>query len=227
MAATNIVLDYLWIFGHAGFESAGIAGAGWATVCAFWVRAALYMLLLVGPANRRQYQTVSGCRFDLPLFTRLLRYGAPNGLQFLLEVGAFTAFLLLVGRLGALELTATNLAFNVNSLAFMPMMGLGIAASTLVGQRLGENRPDLAARSTWTTFVFSAVYMGSMALVYVTVPEVVLFAYGTNADPEQFQRIRDMTALLMRFLAAFALFDAMNVIFCSAIKGAGDTRFVL
>lgn len=227
MAAVNIVFDYLWIFGHAGFGSAGIAGAGWATVCAFWFRAAMYLFLMLRPATRREYQTLAGCRFDLSLFTRLLRYGAPSGLQFLLETSAFTAFLLLVGRLGALELTATNLAFNVNSLAFMPMMGLGIAATTLVGQRLGENRPEMAARSTWTIFTFAAVYMSTMAVVYVTVPQVVLFAYGTNADPVQFQKIREITALLMRFLAAFALFDAMNVIFSNAVKGAGDTKFVL
>ncbi len=227
MALTNVVLDYLWIFGHAGFAAAGIAGAGWATVCAFWVRAALYLVLMLRAENRRQYATLRGCRFDRPLFGRLLYFGTPNGMQFVLEVGAFTMFLLLVGRLGSLELTATNLAFNVNSLAFMPVMGLGIAASTLVGQRLGEDRPDLAARSTWTTFAVGALYMGTIATLYVTVPQVVLFAYGTNADPERFRQIAALTTTLMRFLAAFALFDAMNVVFCNAIKGAGDTRFVL
>lgn len=227
MALLNIVLDYLWIFGNFGFEPMGIAGAGWATVCGFWLRAGLYLMLMLRPSMQQAYATLTGCRLERRLLTRLIRFGAPNGLQFLLEVGAFTGFLLIVGRLGSLELTATNLAFNVNGLAFMPIMGLGIAASTLVGQRLGQNRPDLAERSTWTTFWLGALYIGTIALVYVSVPQLVLFAYGRNADPEEFRQISAVTAILMRFLAAFALFDAMNVVFCSAIKGAGDTRFVL
>ena len=65
-------------------------------------------------------------------------------------------------------LAATTLAFTVNNVAWVPMWGLGTAVSTMVGQQLGENRPDLAARATWTALVIALVYMGTMALLYVT-----------------------------------------------------------
>ena len=86
-------------------------------------------------------------RFDRELFVRFLRFGFPQGLHFFLDVASFAVFMLLIGRLGRNELAATNLAFNLNTLAFVPMLGLGTAVSTLVGQRIGEGRPEIAVRT--------------------------------------------------------------------------------
>ena len=69
------------------------------------------------------------------------RFAAPGGMQWLVECGSFTLFITLVGGLGKLPQAATMLAFNVNSVAWVPMMGMGLAVSTLVGQQLGGNRP--------------------------------------------------------------------------------------
>lgn len=229
-AALNIVLDYLWIFGYAGFPEWGIAGAAWATVAALWFKTAVYLVLILQKKYRDQYGIISGFRFDRELFARLIRYGFPSGMQFLLEVGAFTGFLMMVGRLGERELAATNLAFNVNTVAFIPMFGVGTAVATLVGQRLGENRPDLAARGTWTAFWLSSVYTGVMTLLYFFTPQLFLFAHEAGMTPKQaaeFEELRDLVYFLLRFVAAYCVFDMMNMVFVGALKGAGDTRFIL
>ena len=226
-ALLNVALDYAWIFGHWGFPPLGIEGAAWATVVSQWFRVLLYWRLMDRPAHRLEYQLVSGRRFDPALFRRLLHFGGPNGLQMLVEVSAFTIFILLVGRLGQDAMAATTLAFNVNSVAFVPMLGLGIAVSTMVGQQLGRGHPDLAARATRTSFWMALVYMGTMALLYVAAPDLFLMGHASGTEPEEFTRLRDVTVVLLRFVAAYCLFDAMNLIFVSAIKGAGDTRFIL
>jgi MATE family multidrug resistance protein len=151
----------------------------------------------------------------------------PSGLQIFLEVAAFSVFLLLLGRLGPQAMAATNLAFNINTLAFVPMIGVGIGVSTLVGQQLGRDRPDLAARATWTGFWMAQIYMGGMAAAYFLVPDLFLFGHAWGTDPARFESIRQTTVVLLRFVAAYCLFDAMNVIFAGALKGSGDTRFVL
>jgi MATE family multidrug resistance protein len=179
------------------------------------------------PRYRRRYGMAAGRRFDAALFRRLLRFGGPNGLQFLVEVAAFTLFILLVGRLGPLDMAATTLAFNVNAVAFVPMLGLGIGLSPWVGQQGGGGPPAVAARAAWTTMWMAWAYMGTMAALYVLVPDLFLWGHASGTPPERFYELRGITVVLLRFVAAYCLLDAMNVVFCSVLKGAGDTRFIL
>ncbi len=222
----NAVLDYAWIFGHCGFAAHGIAGAALATTTAEWTRVLLYAAIMMRPAYRQTYRMAAGWRPSLPLMRRLLRFGGPGGLQLFMEVACFTGFILLVGRLGPDAMAATNLAFNVNAMAWMPVVGLGIAVTTLVGQQLGGNRPELAARGTWTALVLALGYMGTMALLYLLTPDLFLFGHALGTAPATFRPLRNMTVVLLRFVAVYCLFDAMNLVFSSAIKGAGDMRFV-
>lgn len=226
-SVVNIVLDYCWIFGHAGFPALGIEGAGWATVTAQWFRVVAYLGLMMRPRWREPYGLVAGRRFDGPLMRRLFRYGGPNGLQVFVEVVAFAVFLLVVGRLGPDAMAATTVAFNVNALAWVPLLGLGIGLSAIVGQQLGRDRPDLAARATWTTFVIAQVYLCTAAVFYVAWPDVFLVGHAAGTDPQRFAALRALTVVLLRFVAAYSLLDAMNVVFAATLRGAGDTRYIL
>ncbi len=226
-AILNIALDYAWIFGHWGFPELGLTGAAWATAVSQWARALAYWLLTESSRYRQKYQWAAGRRVDLPLLRRLWRFGSPNGLQFFVETAAFTIFILLVGWLGQEAMAASTLAFNVNTLAFVPILGLGTAVTTMVGQQLGRNRPDLAARATWTSFWMAMVYTGTLAVLYVVTPNLFLMAYASHANPQEFEGLREVVVMLLRFVAAYSLFDAMNIGFAGAIKARGDTRFIL
>jgi MATE family multidrug resistance protein len=48
-----------------------------------------------------------------------------------------------------------------------------------------------------------------------------------KADPQGFSEIYQYSIVLLRFVAVYSIFDTLNIIFTSAIKGAGDTRFVM
>lgn len=226
-AAVNISLDYCWIFGKAGFPAWGMDGAAYATVVAHWFQAGAFFVLFLLPRNRDTFGTWSGRRADRELFGRLWRFGAPAGLQMLLDVSGFTIFVMFLGRIGPTELTVTNLVFNINNLAFIPMLGMGIATTTLVGQRLGENRPDLAARATWSAFTLAALYVSCIGAAYVFAPNLLLAIHGMKMDATQYETLRETSATLLRFVAVYCLFDMMIIVFVGALKGAGDTRFIL
>jgi MATE family multidrug resistance protein len=132
-----------------------------------------------------------------------------------------------VGRLGTASLAATNIAFNINTLAFMPMIGGGIAISVLVGQYLGAQKPDIAQTAVYSGFHLTFIYMTSIAAAYVLLPDLFVAPFAHQADPEGFAEIYRNSIVLLRFVAVYCLFDTMNIIFCSAIKGAGDTRYVM
>jgi MATE family multidrug resistance protein len=223
----NLVLDYALIFGHWGFPDLGIRGAGIATVVAGVFSLLMFFALLCSRSNNDTFHTIRGWRLERELFVRLLRYGFPSGVQFFLEMAGFTAFVLLVGRLGIASLAATNIAFNINTLAFMPMIGCGIAVSVLVGQYLGGDKPDRAQSVVYSGFQLTLVYMISIAAAYVLVPDIFVAPFALRADPGGFSEIYGYSVILLRFVAVYSVFDTMNIVFCSAIKGAGDTRYVM
>jgi len=225
--AVNLILDYMLIFGKWGMPSMGIKGAGLATVIAGIFSLLVFLVLVASEKYNSAYATLTGWRFNKELFLRVLRYGLPNGVQFFLEMVGFTGFVLIVGRLGTASLAATNIAFNINTLAFMPMIGCGIAISVLVGQYLGANNPRTAQRSAYSGFHLSIIYMGTIALAYVAVPDLFVAPFALNADSQVFPEIYAMSIILLRFVALYSLFDTLNLVFASAIKGAGDTRFVM
>ena len=228
-ALLNLVLDYCWIFGYYGFPEWGLAGAAWATVAASWVKALVYVALPLQAPHRARYGTLSGLRLDLPLVRRMLFFGGPSGFQMLLDVTGFTVFVLLIGRLGDIESQATSMAFSISSLAFMPIYGLHLAVGVLVGERLGENRDDLAARATYTTLQISWLYMLAISALYVLVPQLFLNGFRTDftAPSANEAAVERMAVVLLQFVAAYNLLDATQMVFIGAIKGAGDTPFVM
>lgn len=222
----NAVLDYLFIFGYGGLPEMGIAGAGWATVLATAVSALVGLGFMLRAPYRAEFATLSGWRFEVALFLRLLRFGLPSGLQWALDGLAFTVFLFLVGRMGDAELAATSITFTLNLLAVLPALGLGQAVQVLVGQRLGEDRPDLAERSTWSGFQIAWLYMAVVALAYVLVPDLFVRLFENPDEGVKGEAVAALVPLLLRFVAVYSLFDSMGLVFSCALKGAGDTRFV-
>lgn len=233
----NAVLDYVLIFGCAGLPAwmpgrqrlpaYGIAGAAAATSISYVFSAGLYALALVRGPWAGEYKLWSGRTFDAKLFWRLLRFGLPNGLQQFVDVGCFTIFIQLISTLGEQELAATNLAFNLNTLAFVPMLGLGTAVMTLVGRRVVQGRDDLAARTTWIAFGMATIYMSLFIGLYLFAPWFMLWPYTLGDNPQEFRALEPQIVRLLRFVAVYSLFDAMSIVFGSATRGAGDTRFAL
>jgi len=222
--AVNAVTSWTLIFGRYGFPAMGIVGAGLATIVGGATSAIFALILLFRRRYRAEFGTLTGWRFDPALFARLMRYGLPNGVAAALDTLGIALFTLFVGRMGDAQMDATSVAFALNLVAYLPIFGVGQAVEILVGRRLGENDPATAARSTWTGVVCALLITGVAAAGYVCfpVPMTELF----HSEGPQWERVRAMAPLLLRFVAVYCLFDAMGLIFSCALRGAGDTRFV-
>ena len=223
--AVNFVVDYVLIFGWGPFPEMGIEGAAWGTVLARTMACVAYFVLLKWFNDHEAHDFRGWPKFDLPLLKRLLRFGVPNGIHFFIDVFGFTVFVLLIGGIGSRELAATSLAFNLNTLAFIPLFGFGMAVSTLVGNRVGEGKPEIAEATTWNAFRLASCWMGFFAIVYLVAPDLVLDVYSRYSKSGDFTEIRGNVIVLLRFVSAYCFFDGMAVVFSSAVRGAGDTRF--
>jgi MATE family multidrug resistance protein len=227
-AAVNIPLDYCLINGVGPFPELGIVGAALATVTASAAIVAILCALIFNAKNRSKFGTWVNRGWDRELFGRLMRYGMPSGIQFFLEIFGITFFIQMLGRLGDLELAASNIVLSIETLSFLPMVGFHIGNATLVGQAIGRRQPESGVYATTSALHITLAYMTVVAAVFVLMPEPLLRLFE-NSDHTAIQqtRIMDLGVVLMRFVAVFCFFDALNLVFSGAIKGAGDTRFIM
>src|SRR5262249_39969360 len=225
----EVVLALVLIFGRAGFPELGIAGAGWATVAGSWAAALLALALFLRKKYRTEFGSLAGWKLERELFGRLMKYGGPAGVQVFLDVSVFLLFTLFVGRLGEAEMGATTLAVRLNMVAFLPMFGLGQAICILVGQRLGEDRPEVAQKTTFTGFRWMFGYILIVAVVYLLLPQTLVGIFEGDGDPQKTAEFAAIAAIVPKLLicvAIYSLADAANLTFAFALRGAGDTRFV-
>ncbi len=223
----NAILDYILIFGWWVFPKMGIRGAALATVLSIFLSCLMFLVLFLLPSNARTYKTRRP-GIDFSLIKQMIRYGAPSGIQFFLEVSSFTVFVFIIGRLGKMELAASNIAISISSLAWLPMIGAGMATATLVGQYIGKNNRETAEKSAYSALIIVEFYMLFFALIYLCFPAplVSLFLEGSHTDIpiDEIQRYGKTILILV---AAYQIGDAMNITFSGALRGAGDTAFTM
>ncbi len=224
----NILLDYLLVFGKCGLPEMGIAGAGWATVIGSWASPVIFAVLYFSKPVRTEFQTLKTLRYDKWLFKRMIRFGLPSGVHWFLDVAAFTVFVLLVGRMGPVAHVASNIALSINLIAFMPMIGMGVAASILVGQYLGRNQPDYAERVGWLALKIGMGYIAFIGITFLLFPGFYIGIFeGDAAGTVPFAELFKAVRILLAMLAVWGMADAAALILSGALKGAGDTHFVM
>lgn len=220
----NILLSYVLIFGAGPVPSLGMNGAAYAMITGNAVMTVAFLALIFSPENRTILKTGMLFKFHKLLFMKLLKFGLPTGVGMVLEIASFSAFIFLIGNAGKIALAANNIVFSIEMISFMSILGIGTATSTLVGQHIGKNRKDHAVLTTYSAFKLSMAITGTLGLLFILFPDVFVAPFQTGKSAET-HAIFIQTRPLMRILAFFIICDAINIIFASTIKGAGDTRY--
>lgn len=225
----NIVVDYGLVFGHWGLPELGIKGAAIATVFARVCEVCIYVVL-ISRHYKGNYPLAETWRPNAELLKKYLRYGLPSGLHYFVDTSSFLVFLLIVGSLNRDAMAATNLAFSVNSIIFVPLLGFGTAVQTLVGHHIGAGIKAAASQTTWNAIRMAIVWTGGAAVLLVFFPDTSLkpflaFEEAPGEGVESVRSVLPMAASLLKFVAIYSVFDAMAVVFASALRGAGDTVF--
>jgi MATE family multidrug resistance protein len=224
--AFNIPLNYILIFGKYGAPELGMAGSAIATIISHSFMTLLYVLLIFRIKNEKCFKIISSCKtFDPSFLKKYLKFGFPSGIQFFVDLFAFEYVILLIGKLGNLELAASNMAFSINSIIFMPMIGFTIAVSTLVGQGIGAGALEMAESAVRRALELCSFYMWTISLIIFVLPGPFCDLFRTPNEPN-YEAVKSIAVYLMRFVAIYSIFDTMNVIYSGALKGAGDTSFI-
>jgi MATE family multidrug resistance protein len=217
----NIFGDYVLIFGKLGFPRLETEGAAIATVFANGVGAAAFFIIFLSRSNAANYDTRAAWRPSLDFMKRLFKIGGPIGLQWFLDMGSFIFFSFMIGRIGVAELAATEASIRLMSLSFMPVFGVSIAATTLVGQYIGSAEISYAVKSGNSALRLGFFYTLVIAFFFLVIPERLVALI--NSDPD----VVRIGASVIRMVAVFQVFDGLGIVSNGCLRGAGDTRWAM
>ncbi len=217
--AVNMVANYVLVFGKFGFPRLELAGAAWGTVISQTVQVVLFVFFVL-----RLYGEELGLMrdFRVPSWAQIkamLRLGFPMGLADSVDLSAFGIFMTFLARLGTIELAASQVANQLNDIAFMPSFAIGLATSSLVGRSLGEGSPEGAEKYGLAGLRIGVMIMGTLATCYCLFPGVFTVLFTSDSE------VAMLSARILRIVAVYQVLDVIRIVFCGTLNGAGETQF--
>jgi MATE family multidrug resistance protein len=213
----NLALNWVFVFGHLGVPPLGAIGSSWATMLSRWMLA-IFLVVFSWGSLAPWIRPWRAEALDLRAIWRLLRIGAPIGLQFELELGIFSLVGVLMGRLGAGAMAANQVALNLSSVTFMVPLGVSIAGAVLVGKAIGRGDVAEARRAAMAALACGIGFMLASGVTMLTFPHLLARAY--TADPT----VQAIAAMLIPLAGIFQVFDGTQVVSIGILRGTGDTR---
>lgn len=214
MAAVDLVIGLLLVSGGFGLLGIAVAMGAARVATAGFMLAAIY---------RSPYRAgvFGSYRPDWPMQRRLLKVSGPAVGEMFISVGGIMAFSIIGLQLGTVSFAAQNVVGPIISLAYMPSLGLGIAASTAVGQSLGARNPQLAHLYGREAAIGATLVSTAVGVLMFLFPRVLLSTFTT--DPA----VLDAAELPVRTVALFMPIVGIATTMPGALRGAGDTRAML
>lgn len=217
----NIILGYVLIFGFGPIEARGIYGAAEAVVIARGSGLIIIIFALFTGKCVLKPTLHRMLKVDVEVVKRILFVGLPASLEQVIMQGGFLTMQLLVVWMGTVEAAVYQIGMSVNSLAFMPIFGFALSATTLVGQNLGANDPEKAEKSGLQTMYISVVLISAIAVLMFVFSRELASLY--SSDPEV---IELGSAVIRIFAIAEPSLAVMNVM-SAVLRGAGDIRYIM
>ncbi|MCK0166087.1 MATE family efflux transporter [Jannaschia sp. S6380] len=223
-AALNILLNWLLIFGNAGFPEMGLRGAAAASVSVHVLTTlvlAVYVTRGPGMARFELFRNIH--RPDWPIFGQIFRLGWPIGLTHLSESGLFAASALMMGWLGTVALAAHGIAIQIAALTFMVHLGLSSAVTVRVGRAWGQGDGVGLRRAALAASILSAVAVVLAVILYLGGGPWIIGLFLDPADPMA-PEILILGVHLLVLAALFQLVDAGQVMSLGMLRGIQDTQ---
>ncbi len=218
---SNVILNYLLIFGMYGFPRLEVQGAALATGASWLLTFVVgYVLLTQGKLVLRLNMRYT---LDRAISVRILRIGMPATIeQFVFSFYNFI-YISIITRFGTLALAAHQIGLRVESIAYMPAFGFNIATASLVGQYLGSEEEENAEKTVHESLKMVSLFMGVMGVILVIFPRYLVMPFLDSADPYY----GDVLHLASIYLIIVGISEVpLGWIFSlnGALRGAGDTR---
>lgn len=215
----HVALNRVLILGAFGVPALGPLGCGISTAVTFAIEAGLAVWVLSLPDAR---VSLRGRRTSLRQEARAIgRVSWPAALERLLYHTGFTAHVVMLGWLGDTAMAANQALISIESICFLSADGFGVAAATLVAQKLGAGKPDEARGAARIAAGYSAALLTALGLLALLARNQIVPLFTNDAGVVEM----GVGAMWVLTLAQPAM--GISIVLAQAIRGAGETRSVL
>jgi len=223
----NVVLDYILIFGKFGAPAMGIKGAAIATVTGSISAVLILAAVYFSREHRSTFGVMKSFRFNKDVMKQLLYYGYPAGVEMFLNFLAFSMMILMFHSQGAHVATASTIMFNWDLVSFIPLLGIEIAVTSLVGRYMGAGDPDTAHNSAMSGIRIGIWFSLMVLIAFVFFPEFLVQVFRPDVENVVFEQAAPLAVSMIRIASVYVLAEAMMVALVGALRGAGDTHWTM
>ncbi|MBF0121801.1 MAG: MATE family efflux transporter [Candidatus Omnitrophica bacterium] len=223
----NALLGYIFIFGKFGMPALGIRGAAYAAILGGLSGLLILITAYLKKKNRDEFSILDSFRFNRTVMSKLLRFGSPAGLEFFLNILAFNALVMIFHAHGLVTATAATIMFNWDMVSFVPLLGIEIAVTSMVGRFMGAGDPDSAHRSVMSGLKLGIVYTTIIFAFFIGIPQHLVEIFHPSVGSDVFREALPLAIFMIRLASLYVLVEAVLVVFIGALRGAGDTFWAM
>lgn len=212
----NIILDPFLILGWGFFPQMGVRGAAVATVLSRAL-AGVYGVYLLFEGKKGIKLRAKDLVPDLEVQKKIIKLGTPSAAEQSVIALGMTFLMGIVSEFGTLAVAAYGIGNRILSVVMMPMRGLSMATTTMVGQTVGADDADRAEKIAWTAVGLTFGLMSALILITQLFPAQIISVF--NANPE-------VVAIGVEFLKIVGLsfgFLGVRIVIGGSFRGAGNT----
>ena len=211
----NIIGNYVLISGWGIFPEMGIGGAALSTSLSRIVAVCIYIYVLY--VKNSDIKLKAKWFIDKHILAPLFRISLPGGIeQFFMQL-SFLVVGVFIAKLDTNAESLFRILIQIESLSFMPAVGISIAAATLVGKSLGEKDIQKASEIGVTSSVLGILWGVFVGIIFVAVPLPLLYAFTTD------QTVISLGIPVMIYMAFNQPGLNYMIVMGGALRGAGDT----
>lgn len=221
MTGLNVVLAYAFIFGHFGFATMGIGGAGLANAISEAV-AAIY--LLVYTFYKKEFKVYGLFRFqkgEYSIYKSIINLSSPIMLQNLISMGSWFLFFIFIEKMGQHQLAISNMVRSTYMIMMTPMWGFSAAANSMTSNLIGQGKSDEVMPLLKKIITLSLLISACIGLINILFPEQVL---GITSSDENL--IRDAMGSFYVVCGAIIIF-CISLVYFSGVSGTGNTKVAM
>ena len=218
---TNIVLNYVLIFGAFGLRPMGLTGAGASNAISNVVGCVFFLGATFLRRYRTQYRYYAHLRLRGDILRQIVRISVPVSFQNILILLGFLVFVSITGLIGTSQQAASQVVITALFMSFLPCFGFGVGAQTLVGQSLGNGRRQMARRYGMEAARLATYFTIALGAVFMLVPDLVIILITTNRE------VTDIARPILRIAGAAQIFYASGIVLAHALQAAGALVYVM